>query len=74
MCTAVQLMGTVMNPGNFNEKKLRVMECADLNNQLYEMGKEIIDKEVQATVEFVAVQTHEFHPDSEFVLFKVKYT
>ena len=74
MCTAVQLMGTVMNPGNFNEKKLRVMECADLNNQLYEIGKEIIDKEVHATVEFVAVQTHEFHPDSEFVLFKVKYT
>jgi hypothetical protein len=76
MCTVIQLMGTVstsMKREYFAEKNKRARECADLNNRLYEIGNKIKDKEVQASVEIVDVKDHGFHPNSEFILFKVKF-
>jgi hypothetical protein len=69
MFTGIMASG-LMGERLFAEKTARALEKNRLNNDFYDLSKEIAgQEEVNATVKFIQVSDHGFHPDSEFVVF-----
>jgi hypothetical protein len=71
--TGIMAAGSIgMGDRLFAEKTARALEKNRLNNDFYDLSKEIVgQEEVNAAVKFIQVPDHGFHPDSEFVVFSL---
>lgn len=72
-CLMVQLFGMSVLGKNrlLLEKNKRDVEVNNLNNQLFKLSDSIKGKNVSVIAEPIIKKDHEFHPDSEFILFKI---
>ena len=71
MCWAMQIGGSLLLKTHafLQDKNKRSTEIKELNIQLYELGQKISGKDVQINAEFINVENHEFHRDSQFLVF-----
>jgi len=73
MCVRIQLMGShALNVNDYMmDRNKRAMEIFTLNNKFYEISQKIIGASVCPTVEFITVDGHGFHPDSQYLEFSI---
>jgi hypothetical protein len=73
LCWAAQKVGSLLVPSiNMSSANKRATEIKDLNKNFYDINMLIIDKEVDVSGEFIVVENHEFHPESQFLRFTCK--
>jgi hypothetical protein len=73
LCWAAQKIGSLLMPSiNMSSANKRATEIKDLNKNFYDLNMLIIDKEVDVSGEFIEVENHEFHPESQFIRFTCK--
>jgi hypothetical protein len=73
LCWAVHKVGSILIPSiNISAANKRATEIKDLNKHFYDLNMRTIDKEFDVSGEFIEVENHEFHPESQFLRFTCK--
>jgi len=76
MCTAIMMFGSLhidMARADFENKNKRAKEINDMNNAFYLISSEISSgKNVSVSAKLNQVENPDFHPDSQYVVFRVE--
>lgn len=73
LCWVAQKVGSLLVPSiNMSTANKRATEIKDLNKQFYDLSVITKDKTVDVSGEFIEVENHGFHPESQFLRFKCR--
>lgn len=72
MCSSLVVDSIFSYTNKTTSNNTRIQEILDLNEQLYNLSQKIGDDDVEFYTQFVEVDGHGFHPESQFINIKVK--